>query len=286
MEIGGPIILIDVLVFVAFGLLSWISAVIISDAIQKYEQVYVEETSRTLVGMFLFMDAKRLFYLNLMVMLIFILISIFMSKNPATFVMAAAAGFFLPKLWIRILRKRRLSKFEDQLVDTIVMMSSAMRSGMSLLQAIEIVEKEQEPPISQEFGLVLREYKVGVHLEEALENLAERIELNDLNLIVTSVNMVMASGGKVTEMLDTLADVIQKRRKLEGKLKALTSQGKLQALVVTLLPWALGYMMYLMDPPMITRMFTQTLGIIMLGIMMTLQILGFLAIRKITTVEG
>ena len=278
-------ILIDLSVFVAIGLLCWITARILSDTMHKYEQTYVEKTSRTLSGMFIFMDPKRLFYLNIMITVVSLLIAFCFTKSPIVLTIIGGIVFALPKLWIYMQKRHRLIKFEAQLVDTLVMMASAMRSGMSVLQSIELVEKEQDPPTSQEFGLVLREYKVGVHLQEALENLTHRVALDDLNMLVISMNIVLDAGGNLTEMLDTLAELIRKRKKLDGKLKSLTAQGKLQAVVVTLLPTAIGIMMYLMDKTMMMRMFTTTLGMIGLGIMVSLQIIGFVMIRKITTLE-
>lgn len=278
-------IIIGLAVFFAIGLLCWVAARIFADAMQKYEQTYVEKTSRTLSGMFNFMDPKRLFYLNLLVMIISVLVAFCLTKNLLIIGSTGFISFLVPKLWIAVQKKQRLVKFEAQLVDTLVMMASAMRSGMSVLQAIELVEKEQDPPTSQEFGLVIREYKVGVHLQESLEHLAARIALDDLNMLVISMNIVLDAGGNLTEMLDTLAELIRKRKKLDGKIKSLTAQGKLQAVVVTLLPTALGIMMYLMDKSMMMRMFNTTLGMVMLGIMCALQVLGFVMIRKITTLE-
>jgi tight adherence protein B len=278
-------ILIDITVFVAIGLLCWIASRIFADAMQKYEQTYVEKTSRTLSGMFIFMDPKRLFYLNLLIMIISLLVAVCLTRSLVIIAATGLFSFFLPKFWIHWQKKQRLTKFELQLVDTLVMMSSAMRSGMSVLQAIELVEKEQDPPTSQEFGLVIREYKVGVHLEEALEHMAARAELDDLNILVISMNIVLNAGGNLTEMLDTLAELMRQRKKLDGKIKSMTAQGKLQALVVTLLPTAIGIMMYVMDKTMMMRMFTTTLGMVLLGIMVSLQLLGFVLIRKITTLE-
>jgi tight adherence protein B len=272
-------------VFISIALLSWVTAWIVMDAMHKYEQTYVERTSRTLIGMFVFMDPKRLFYLNIILVLLSVLVTVCITGNVFVIAVVGTVSFLLPRCWIHLQIKFRLSKFEFQLVDTLVMMVSAMRSGMSLLQAIELVEKEQDPPTSQEFGLVLREYRVGVHLEEALIHLSERIKLEDVNLLVVSMNIVAEAGGNLTEMLDTLADVIRKRKKLEGKIKSLTAQGKLQAIVVTLLPTAIGAMMYFMDRVMMMRMFTTTLGMVLIGIMAVLQIIGFILIRKITTLE-
>jgi tight adherence protein B len=276
---------IDLTVFIAIGLMCWIAAIILTDAMHKYEQVYVEKTTRTLSGMFIFMDPRRLFYLNFLIMIISLLISFCLTQNLLIIGSVGVISFLLPKLWIFLQKRQRLQRFESQLVDTLVMMASAMRSGMSVLQAIELVENEQDPPTSQEFGLVMREYKVGVHLDEALEHLASRFALDDLNMLVISMNIVLDAGGNLTEMLDTLAELIRKRKKLDGKIKSLTAQGKLQAIVVTLLPTVIGIMMHFMDKTMMMRMFTTTLGVILLGIMVTLQILGFLMIRKITTLE-
>jgi tight adherence protein B len=235
--------------------------------------------------MFIYMDPKRLFYLNVTVTLMMMLVTFCLIRNPFIMAGIGVLCFFLPKFWIHMQKILRISKFESQLVDTIVMMASALRSGMNVFQAIELIEKEQDPPISQEFGLVLREYKVGVHLEDALENLAGRVANNDLNIWVICMNSVLDTGGNLTEMLDTLAYVIRERKKLDLKIKSATAQGKMQALVVTLLPLGIGLMMYWMDPPMMMRMFNTALGVIMLGVMVTLQVLGFIMIRKITTLE-
>ena len=278
-------LLIYLSVFTAVSLMIQVVTEIIVGAVGKYQKAYVEKNMRELTAMFMFIDPKKLFYLNISIMVVFALIGFLLTENIIIVLVIGAIGFFLPKFGLRLLKKKRLKKIEDQLIDTLGMLSGGLRSGMSLLQSIQVVEKEQQPPISQEFGLVYREYKVGVHLEDALKNMASRVSSLDLHLVVNSLNIVLESGGNVTEMLDTLADVIRNRKKFEGKLKALTSQGKLQALIVTALPWGLGFTMYLMDPPMITRMFTETIGIVMIGIMLVLQILGFLMIRKITTVD-
>lgn len=278
-------ITIDVTVFIAIGLLCWTAARIFLDAMHKYEQTYVEKTSRTLTGMFIFMDPKRLFVLNMTATIIPMLVALCLTRNIIVIAVFGAMCFFLPRFWIYMQKKLRVSKFESQLVDTLVMMSSALRSGMNVMQAIELIEKEQAPPTSQEFGLVLREYKVGVHLEQALENLVGRIKLDDLSIWVICMNIVLSAGGNLTEMLDTLAEVIRERKKLDLKIKSTTAQGKLQALVVTLLPTGIGLMMYWMDEAMMMRMLTSTLGMVMLGVMVTLQISGFLMIRKISTLE-
>lgn len=278
-------IIIDFTVFIAIGLLCWTAARIFLDAMHKYEQIYVEKTSRTLTGMFIFMDPKRLFFLNITVTIILMLVAFCLTKNIIAIVMIGTICFLLPKFWIYMQKKLRVSKFESQLVDTLVMMSSALRSGMNVFQAIELIEKEQSPPTSQEFGLVLREYKVGVHLEQALENLVDRVKLDNLNIWVICMNVVLDTGGNLTEMLDTLAEVIRERKKLELRIKSTTAQGKLQAAVVTLLPIGIGLMMYWMDEAMMMRMFTTDLGMVMLGVMVTLQVFGFMMIRKISTLE-
>ncbi len=278
-------IFIDLTVFVAIGLLCWVAARILLEAMHKYEQIYVEQTQRTLTGMFVFMDPLRLFYFNLAITSIAVLGTFILTRNAVVITMIGVMSFLLPKFWIYMQKKMRISKFEAQVVDTLVMMSSALRSGMNVFQAIELIEKEQSPPTCQEFGLVLREYKLGVHLEQALENMAGRVKLDDLKIWVICMNIVLEAGGNLTEMLDTLAEVIRERKKLDLKIKSATAQGKLQAVVVTLLPTGLGVMMYFMDKAMMMRMFNTTLGMILLGIMVVLQVSGFVMIRKITTLE-
>jgi tight adherence protein B len=280
-----PKFLMSILIFSSTCILAWTLILLAQEFLKEYEKQYVSETAKSLSEMFIFQDPKKVFLFNIIITVVFLLIGFACTDSIISIGCFGAFGFFLPRIFIWQAKKARFEKFAGQMVDGLLVLSNAMKSGMTLVQAMEILEAEQPAPISQEFGLVLREYKLGVPLETALENITKRMPNDDLKLMVSATNIVLGMGGNLMRIFDSLANVIRERSKLEGKTKALTSQGKLQGLVVGLLPTALGVMMYLLDPPMITRMLKTLSGNLALGLMVFLQVLGYFMIRKITSIE-
>lgn len=278
-------IIVSLLLFGAVSLAMWAAAIFFESSFRDYEQRFVQSTSKTMSGMFIFMDPHKLFILNIAITVIFFLCGLILTRNILFLAIFGAVGFSLPRIWLWQIKKKRIEKFGEQLVDSLMVLSNGLRSGLSLVQSIEVLENEQDPPISQEFGLVLREVTLGVPIVEALKNLTQRIPNEDLMLMVASINIVIGTGGNLREIFDSMADVIRERSKIELKTKTLTSQGKLQGLVVGLLPLALGGIMFLMDPRMMNYMFKTAMGIFALAAMLALQVTGYLFIRKITTIE-
>ena len=280
-----PKLLIFLLVFCSVSLIVWAATILVTAALKDYEKRFVSATSSTLSGMFIFMDPHKLFVFNIVITILFLVIGLVFTRNPVYLVLFGAVGFSIPKILIWRAKRKRFEKFAGQLVDSLTVLSNSLRAGLNIVQAIGVLESEQEPPISQEFGLVLREIKLGVPVADALKNLTKRIPNDDLLLMVASTNIVLGMGGNLREIFDSMADVIRERSKIEMKTKALTSQGKLQGLIVGLLPTALGVLMFIMDPPMMARMVTTTTGNLAIAAMFTMQIIGYLLIKRITTIE-
>jgi tight adherence protein B len=255
------------------------------DGFETYGKTYMNRASKALSEMYIFQDARKLFLLNMGITGFFFLVGLIVSQSFFVAPLFGVFGFFTPRFFISYMRKKRYQQFEAQLVDGLLVLSNALRSGMNLVQAIETLEQEMEAPISQEFGLVLRENRLGVNIEEALENLAKRVPSEDLSLLVTSINIVHGMGGNLMEIFDSMAEVIRERNKLKGKTDALTSQGKLQGIIVGLMPTVIGVIMYFMDPAAMQRMFSSAIGIISIGVMLGLQITGFFILKKITTIK-
>jgi tight adherence protein B len=273
------------LVFAATAVtVGWLTA-IAQDLLRAYESHYVENVSRSLSAMFIFQDPRRLFFLNILITLVFMLVAVVLTRNPVYIALLTGIGFSIPRVMIWRARQKRLNQFAQQLVDGLTVLSNALRSGQNLIQSLETLELETSAPISQEFGLVMREYRVGVNIEAALTNLVKRVPNEDLKLMVTAINVVLSQGGNLAEIFESIAKVIRERSKLEGKTKALTSQGKLQGVVVGLLPTFLGGVMYLMDPATMGLMFTSLVGNLSLGGMVILQVVGYLLIRKVVSIE-
>lgn len=280
-----PKLLIFLLVFSSVSLIVWAATILVTTALKEYEKRFVSATSSTLSGMFIFMDPHKLFVFNIVITILFLAIGLVFTRNIIYLIIFGVIGFSMPKLFLWHVKKKRFEKFADQFVDSLTILSNSLRAGLNIVQAIEVLESEQEPPISQEFGLLLREIKLGVPLAEGLKNLTKRVPNDDLLLMVASMNIVLDMGGNLREIFDSMADVIRERSKIELKTKALTSQGKLQGLIVGLLPTALGVLMFVMDPPMMTRMLTTAIGNVAVGAMFAMQIIGYLLIKKITAIE-
>ncbi|MBY0369979.1 type II secretion system F family protein, partial [bacterium] len=194
-------------------------------------------------------------------------------------------GWRFPTSFIRALHKRRITKFVLQMVDGLSLMSNAMRSGLNVPQALQLVTDELSNPISQEFTLVLSQNKLGVSLEDAMSNLSVRMPHDDIEMFTTSVNILKETGGNLAETFDSISYTIRERIKVESKIQAMTAQGVMQGVIVVLMPFALGAILYTIDPERISPMFTTFLGWTMLIIMMTLQAIGAFAIWKIVQVR-
>ncbi|MCP4714705.1 MAG: hypothetical protein GY868_06270 [Deltaproteobacteria bacterium] len=284
---GDPVqkFLIFLFFFSSASLLVWAGSRLVQEGLKEYEKHYMSATSQALAEMFVFQDPRQLLLFNVILTIILMFLALLFTRNVVYILLFGSLGFAAPKLVIQRIRKRRLDRFALQLGDGLTMLSNGLRSGMNLAQSIEILESEMTPPISQEFGLVIRETKLGVPLNEALKNLAGRIPNDDLQLIIASVNIVLGLGGNLTEIFDSMSNIIRERGKIEEKTKALTAQGKLQGLVVGLLPTFLAVVMYFMDPLLMERMFTTPIGNIATATMITMQIIGYILIRKVTTIE-
>jgi tight adherence protein B len=184
-----------------------------------------------------------------------------------------------------IVFNRRVKTFVNQMVDGLSLMSNAMRSGLNTPQAMQLVSDELPNPISQEFALVLSQNKLGVTLEEAMSNLSVRLPSDDVEMFTTSINILKETGGNLAETFDTISQTIRERIKIEAKIAAMTAQGVMQGVIVVLLPFALGGMLYAIDPERIQPMFTTIPGWILLVLMMGLQAAGGFMIWKIVQIR-
>jgi len=203
-------------------------------------------------------------------------------------VITAAAillGFFAPRWYIAFLRRRRLRAFNDQLGDTINLLVNSIRSGYSILQAMEAVSHEMGPPISTEFGRVVQEVQLGLTLEQALNNMLRRITSDDLDMMVTAINVQREVGGNLAEVLDAISHTIRERIRIKGEIRALTAYGRGAGIMVSIVPIVLTAIIYLISPEHMSLLFTHRCGWIMVGAAIVGIVAGFLIIRKIVNIE-
>ncbi|MCY1042934.1 type II secretion system F family protein [Corallococcus sp. bb12-1] len=257
---------------------------VLSKAYEQYQERYVAKSMNDLSDMFLFIDARQMLILNIAMMCLLGILS-YIIFNPILALIATIFGFFLPMLMVKHYRKRRIKKFNVQLVDALQAMANAFKAGLTFPQAIEHVAREAMPPLSQEFGLFVKEVKLGVPLEEALVNMGRRVGSDDLELVVVSTNIARQLGGNMAEMFETISTVIRERFRLEGKIDALTSQGKLQGWIVAAMPAVLGMVLNYMRPDLMEPMLDHLFGYILVTIIAIMEIMGILIIRKIVNID-
>jgi tight adherence protein B len=268
-----------------FGFVVIITLIVVK-LVRSYRQRFISQTEEKVGALYLTVAPEQLWLMTILGTIGGALILAIVSGfNLLMIALGAAGGFLAPRLYLRRLEQQRLKKFDLQLVDALTLVANSLKAGMSLLQAIEMVTREMGPPIKQEFAYVLQENRVGKPIPQALTDMMNRIPSEDLAITVNAMNTAQETGGALSEVFLSIADTIRERNEIRGRVETLTSQGRLQGIVMSLLPWALAGLMYLLDPTMMRPMFNQTLGQIMLGAVVLLEIAGWLLIRRIVAID-
>jgi tight adherence protein B len=165
-------------------------------------------------------------------------------------------GWFLPKFWLSFRQGKRLRMLNDQLADTITLMSNSLRSGLSLVQSMEMISREAEPPIAEEFARVVREIGLGVGPQDALLHMVRRVNSDDLDLMVTAILVQFEVGGNLSRILDSISNTIRERVKLKGEIRTMSAQGRMSGWMLSGLPVFVGGMLMLIAPTYIGKLFT------------------------------
>ncbi|MCL4415808.1 MAG: VWA domain-containing protein [Actinobacteria bacterium] len=218
------------------------------------------------------------------VLIIGILIQLFV-KNAFLTAAVVFLLIILPFLFINILTARRIQKFDEQLPDTLQLISGALKAGYSFNQSINMVVDETKPPISDEFARVLNEVRMGLPEKEALENSANRIGSSHFAWVVMAINVQREVGGNLSEIMEIIADTIRERARVMNQIKALTSEGRLSAIILIALPIVLGIILFTINRAYIGLLFTNRIGLVMVAFSAFLMITGIIWIIKIVNVK-
>jgi tight adherence protein B len=211
--------------------------------------------------------------------------------NPLAVLVAVLAGWWIPRFWVNRRKNKRLQAFNNHLADTITLIANALRAGASFLQAIELVVRETQPPISTEFNRVIREVNLGLPFEQALSNMVRRVRSEDLELMTTAITIQHQVGGNLAEILDSIAFTIRERVRIIGEIRVLTAQQRMSGYVVAGLPIGLIGILTFIAPGFMDPMFEDPsvagipYGVILLVVGGVLMLIGFLAIRRIVDIE-
>jgi tight adherence protein B len=189
--------------------------------------------------------------------LVLILLSIFLvaliawflgNRHPVSALIGAVIGAIAPRFYVRRQQRQRLQKFNDQLPDMLNLMVNGLRAGYSTMQAMEAISKELPPPINDEFRRVVQEMQIGIAMETALENLLRRIPSEDLDFVVTAINVQREVGGNLSEILDNISFTIRERVRIKGEVRVLTGQVRMSGTVLSLIPFGLTLILWFLNP--------------------------------------
>lgn len=238
-----------------------------------------------LADLFIFVEPRRLWIVTLAAVIAIPSLMLLVTGNLALTVIVGVIVITAPRGLIKALRKKRNQKFAYQLPDGLASLSGALHAGLSLPQALAGLAEQQPAPFSQEIELVVRKQRLGMPLDQALAELEARVPGNEVSMFVTAVRIARELGGNLSETLERLADTLRRRLAMEGKIRALTSQGKIQGWIVGLLPIFLAGVLYVMEPEAMKPLFTTAIGYMVLGTIAALEFVGFILIRKIVNIE-
>ncbi|QSH42500.1 type II secretion system F family protein [Lentisphaerota bacterium ZTH] len=261
----------------------------------RYKERYLKEAAVELDDVLLQMPPSRVFDFSLAISGIAAFMTFgFYAAGSGAFalpkgiflsLLVAVISFPAPRLILRFIRKKRLEKFNEQLEDALNSIASSLKAGFSINQALESIAAENKRPISVEFRLLVQEIRLGVSLDKALDNMCGRLGSDDMELIATAIITARQTGGELTAILERLAGVIRERVRINNRLRAMTAQGKLQAALIGIMPFALLFMMCKIVPDTMDHFFGSLVGIFSLILVCGMVITGALVIKKITTID-
>jgi len=269
--------LIYAAIFVSIALIVY---VISSASIMQWrvwQEKQVKRVANRLDDSFVFLEKRKLMFLTGAPILLGVAGYILFAIPGAA--IGVVVGFLLPMVFVSMAKGARIKKFQSQLVDTLMIFSSSLKGGLSFVQALEIVCEEIPAPANQEFGLILKENKLGVSLEDSLQSLRRRMPIEEVGLIVSSILVAKETGGELTRVFSRLVDTIRDKLKLKEKMETLTLQGKLQGYIMSVLPFVFTVFVYKQNPEhFLVFRDTQT-GKMLLVVAIVLQIVGMFLIK-------
>ena len=214
-----------------------------------------------------------------------LLIVFFVNHSLIVAIAFAAGAYFVPGFYVKYRQRKRFRALNNQLGDTILLLSNALKAGYSFAQAMATIARSAPEPMCDEFNRAVREMNLGITVDDALEHMNGRIESDDFDLMVTAVQIHRVVGGNLAEILDTIAFTIRERIRIQGEIRTLTAQARASGYIITGLPFALTAILTFISPTYITPMFHNFLGIGMLILALIMMGIGYAIIRRISSIE-
>lgn len=234
---------------------------------------------------YVFLNLKKILFIYFILLLLFFSSVLLIFKFSVIYIFPAIFFSILPFLLIKRFKKIQVEKMEQQLPDALMLISGGLKSGASLSTALFQLTNECLPPLKNEIALIIKEQKVGLPLNDALFNFQQRMPINAVILMTTSIRIALETGGELAETLTKAAETLRQINQSEGKIKALTAQGKMQAWVVGLMPIALILVLSQMEPEAMDKLWSTPAGWIALAGIAIFELMGMIVIKKIVNID-
>ncbi|WP_445658616.1 type II secretion system F family protein [Achromobacter sp. NCFB-sbj8-Ac1-l] len=274
---GGAMVCVMVL---AWQAQSWFTP-----ALRRYRELYTQEAGVRLSELFLFIDPAQLWMAAIAGAVLVATVAFAATASGIIAAVTGLAALRAPRMLVDGLRRRRARRFEQQLPMALLMLASALRAGVALTTGLRHMVDQGAAPLAQEFGLMLREQRLGVPWDQALENLNVRMAADSTSLVVAAMRIAAQTGGNLAEALESIAQTVRARLQLQAKLRALTSQGRMQAWIVGALPLLLLAVLDRLEPEIMGLLWRTPLGWAVLAIVAVLETAGVLLIRRIVRID-
>lgn len=254
--------------------------------LSKYTpQKWTEKIDRELHASGIALTGGEFIILQLFLVVLLFLVALALLQVNLAVILLPLLSLILPQLYISHMRNKKIRQFNNQLADVLLTLANSLKGGFSLFQAMELASQEMPEPISSELRITLKEMTYGQSTETALLNFNKRVESKDLDLMITAILIQRQIGGNLAEILLNIHETIQQRLRIQGEVKTLTAQGRLSGYIIGALPILIGLAITLMQPDYLSVLFNTTLGLALIAFGITMQIIGFIVIRRIINIK-
>lgn len=245
----------------------------------------LEKKRKKLNQAYIFMRVEE--FIGLSILSGFLLggISLLLTEKWIIAIIGFILGYMIPNAFVNSIKKKRTEKLNQQLPEALNIISNGLRAGFSFNQAMDVASKELDSPIKDEFAKVLRDNSIGKTLDESLVDFSQRVDDEDVNMFITALLIQRRVGGNLAEILDTIAVTIRDRVRMRGEVKTLTAQGRISAIIISILPFGVAGFIFVSNPDYIMELFKNAIGIIMVVMAIIMQLIGIFIIMKMSNVE-
>ena len=275
-----------IFVFISVAALTAASANSLQTMAKIYKNRFTETADMAMSDMFLTMSPGMLFVINLLALILIPLLVHTVFDIWVLTASVAAILMVLPGLFWSHMRQKRLNKLEAQLPDAFMMISSGLQSGASFPMALEDMARQAPEPLAQEFGLLVKRMRLGVPMEDGLIELEKRIPLTSFVMASSAIRISREVGGNLVETISNMARTLRRKHQMEGKIDSLTAQGRTQGRFMSALPILLGIALSFLEPEAMQQLYTTRNGLLILTGMVVMQVMGFVFIRKLTSIDS